>query len=70
MIDLSLIPLDDLIKEIDNRHDCYVLAMCRHETGGIPLISTYWKDDKLLDNLGLCIFLTQDVFRNEPDNEV
>ena len=60
-MDLSLIPLQDMIDEIEKRHKAYVLATLRHEEGNDEIVRTFWSDDKFIDCLGICSALEEDL---------
>ena len=71
-MDLSLVPLQEMIDEIEKRHIAYVIAVLGYEVGNTPLINTYWKDDKFIDCLGLCSALDEDLkqhYMREPKEE-
>ena len=60
-MDLSLVPMEDIIKEINNRHTAFVLAVLRNEEGNHPIVRTTWSEDTFLDCLGLCSALDNDM---------
>ena len=71
-MDLSLVPLEDLIDEIEKRHVAYVLAVLRVDTGNEQIVNTYWKDNKFVDCLGICSALEEDLkqhYMREPKEE-
>ena len=64
-MDLSLIPLDDLLDEVFKRHDVYVVSLQKTDEGvGEPQLDTYWKDGKFIDCLGMCSALEDDLKRH------
>lgn len=63
-MDLSLVPLADLIEEIKNRHDNFVLAVCRHEENNAPIIRTYKSKRSWMDEVGLASILHNDLLNN------
>ena len=60
-MDLSLVPLDDIIEEICKRHDTYVLATLRTEEGNQQVVKTYFTDGHFLDSVGMCSILDQEI---------
>ena len=66
MADLSLIPLDDIIKEIEKRKEGYVLAYIEYE-GGIKKVMTSWSENNFIVTAGLASILVHDV-NSDPNN--
>jgi len=60
-MDLSLVPIEDMIKEIQNRSDAYILATLRTEEANDPIVKTYWEENKFIDCLGICSVLEEDI---------
>ena len=60
-VDLSLVPIEDLVEEIKKRHTAYVIATLRIETGNEPMVQTYWSEKSFIDCLGICSGLEEDI---------
>ena len=60
-MDLSLVPIEDIIQEIQNRSDAYILATLRTEETNDPIIKTYWEDKKFIEVLGICSILEENI---------
>ena len=61
MVDLSLVPFEDMLAELDKRNQAYILATLRIETGNEPIVSTFFTKSKFIDCLGICSALEEDI---------
>ena len=59
-MELSQIPLELILEEIENRCSYYVFACGRIEDGGQDVFDCYWNGEHL-KNLGLCTKLINDI---------
>lgn len=66
MIDLSLIPLDDLLKEVENRTDCFICAYQMPKTAGSEMLFIYGRGEKQKygEAVKLASILNNDVLNN------
>lgn len=63
MTDLSLIPIESLIEEIDKRTDHYVLGFVQYDKG-LPIVSCFHSTKRWMDEVGLAEVLKNDVLNN------
>jgi hypothetical protein len=63
MLDLSLVPIDDLLAEVSNRSECYIAAYKLKVDGGSKkeTIYTHWQENCWFKNLALCAALNKDL---------
>jgi len=74
MIDLSLVPMEELIDEIERRHKYYIIGVCRYEEGNQPIVRTYWPINNWVNCVGLASIVLNDVITkydcpNDDDEE-
>ena len=58
-MDLSLVPFDDILKEIEKRKPVYVVAYIEHDAGR-KIIKTQW-EGQILEVMGVTSILMQDI---------
>ena len=68
MTDLSEIPLDTILDEIQRRCPYYVFGCGRIEDGGDDVFDTYWNGHHL-KSLGLCVKLVNDINNHCKEDE-
>lgn len=78
-LDLSLIPVSELLEEVSSRCDFYACGYQLHnQSGPDKTIYTHWKDKAWFGNLALCEAVkadilqesfTSDYHRNEDQGE-
>ena len=60
-VDLSLVPIDELVDEIEKRSTVYILATIKIVEGNEEVINTYWSDNNYLKSVGLVSVLGADI---------
>lgn len=65
-MDLSLVPISELLDEVSSRTDFYVAA---YQLANEPkkIIYTHWKDKAWFGNLALCAALQSDLLQEAHD---
>lgn len=67
MKDLSLVPMEDLVEEIEKRHKAYVLATLRTEEGNKPLVQIWNSPDTFIECCSLCS-IADDIIQREHND--
>ena len=60
-VDLSSVPIDELVDEIEKRSTVYILATIKIVEGNEEVINTYWSDNNYLKSVGLVSVIGADI---------
>lgn len=52
-MDLSLIPIDDLVDEIERRSTAYGVVMLTIDEGNKEIVRTFWSEESFVTTMGV-----------------